>query len=776
MRYKAVFLPIFLILLIVLEARSNVINLPNKNINLIKRNDYEILLDNYLSSKETTVAIQGVGGIGKTQIAKSYAYSKNNNYDFIWWINCKSAFISQINEIIDSYSKNHKQETGIYKTGNIGIDMITAYNIINKYKKCLIIFDDYDFHLSEHINSFLDKVQKNNNIKILITTRDRFIKKKVSKTMNVKQYKREESLKYLKKLDIKKYKGEVKKLDELASLLNDHPLSIVCAYAYISTINGINVDDYIELYSSKYEGLRKLEQEIVENTGKKEVDDYSKTLNRVVEITLQEIKEKNKGAIKLIKAIALIHNQKISSETLLNFLDSDKIEYSRAINILLQYGLVEKKEEFYECHEEVHKAFYFYFDNKDLNSALTKIINLFNYELPNTVHLLNDYLGSRYYYLNHLSQIYNQSQKFGYTGNDIIKLKIRELEFILTGIRDKNKSNILIKEIENLMMSSKEVDDYNQIRFLLMKSTYTSWFDKNYNLAISQTQEVLSKIEKQNETLYAEELITALSKLAQIYSFIGKTERVFYYANIAEKIMKDNIVSNGYKQVLYGAKSLAYRHQGDYTNALKEINIAIELLSNKAKNFDKGFIGGIPIFINKLDIMLKLGLYKEVYNQVERLESKVKRIYGDEFNMLGTIYLTKAESIFRLGDIKKAKLCIDAVDINNTAKNITMLRIASAYKLKGDIYRANGEYTEAHKLFLEAEEMYKKYLFVFRVDNISDLYVSMVLNLLDNNEINKAFKYKRKHDDLFGDTHAGHYKMELYLSKKTMPDNFKSID
>ena len=64
-----------------------------KNKNFVKRKEYEILVDEYFKNKKSAIVIQGVGGIGKTQIAKSYAYSKKDNYDFIWWINSKSSFV-----------------------------------------------------------------------------------------------------------------------------------------------------------------------------------------------------------------------------------------------------------------------------------------------------------------------------------------------------------------------------------------------------------------------------------------------------------------------------------------------------------------------------------------------------------------------------------------------------------------------------------------------------------------------------------------------------------
>jgi tetratricopeptide (TPR) repeat protein len=780
MRYKNIFLLIVIAFLsIVIDVKANIINLPNQNENFVRRNEYEILLHEHLKSKKSAVVIQGVGGIGKTQIAKSYAYSKKDNYDFIWWINSKGAFESQIGDMIDFYKKTQSKEVQIYKTGNIEIDIITAYKIISDNKKWLIIFDDYQLSLSEHMDKFIQKLKNSTNIDILVTTRDKFVEKKLSKMINVTKYKREESVKHLKGLDTKKYNGEVEKLDKLALLLNDHPLSIACAYTYISSISGIDVDDYIALYQSRYKELKKVEQKVVENIGNKHMDNYSKTVNTVIDVILEQIKKEDKEAIELIKLISLVDNKKIPSQMLHHYLESNKIKYSQAINTLLKYGLLEIDGEFYECHEEVQRAFYYYFDTQELKNTYVKVISLLNDELPKTVHLLNLYLANRVYYLNHIEKIYKKLHKFNYRGDDVIRLKIRELEFVLTGIRDGDRAKTIIQEIGGLIKNNRGINKHNKIRFLLMKSTYSSWVLKQYALSISQLEEV---IELMNGGIgYGEERIMTLSKLAQTYSYLGDYNKVLSSTENATQLLNDESLSFLWKQIIYCARSLSYRHKGDYKSALKEINSAINLNFEEVNNYDNGYYDGIFILGHKFKIMMKLDNNVEALAEINKMERRIKKAYSNNATYwLNMVYIDKAEALLNLNKIKEASYYIEKVDflieVGEKAVSKSGLWTASAYKLKGDIYRANKKYDEAMKYFLQAEEIYKKYLSVIEIEDVSDLYVSMVLNLLDCNEINRAFKYKKLHEELFGDTHAGHYKIELYLTKKTAPDNFKNID
>ena len=62
------------------------VNLPIKNLYFVGRNDELAQIQRSLKGNERHL-LWGSGGIGKTQIAKAYAWSNADHYDFIWWIN-----------------------------------------------------------------------------------------------------------------------------------------------------------------------------------------------------------------------------------------------------------------------------------------------------------------------------------------------------------------------------------------------------------------------------------------------------------------------------------------------------------------------------------------------------------------------------------------------------------------------------------------------------------------------------------------------------------------
>jgi hypothetical protein len=64
-------------------------NVPQQNKNFTGRPEILGLLRDGLSSKVTAVlphALQGMGGVGKTQVAIEYAYRYRSEYDLVWWI------------------------------------------------------------------------------------------------------------------------------------------------------------------------------------------------------------------------------------------------------------------------------------------------------------------------------------------------------------------------------------------------------------------------------------------------------------------------------------------------------------------------------------------------------------------------------------------------------------------------------------------------------------------------------------------------------------------
>ena len=64
-------------------------NVPQRNKNFTGREDILMQLRSGLASSVTVVlphALQGMGGVGKTQVAIEYAYRYASDYDLVWWI------------------------------------------------------------------------------------------------------------------------------------------------------------------------------------------------------------------------------------------------------------------------------------------------------------------------------------------------------------------------------------------------------------------------------------------------------------------------------------------------------------------------------------------------------------------------------------------------------------------------------------------------------------------------------------------------------------------
>ena len=66
--------------------------------NLPKNNDYFIGRADELKNisekfkKNNDIVLSGSAGIGKTQIAKAYAYNNIDNYDIIYWVRCRKKY------------------------------------------------------------------------------------------------------------------------------------------------------------------------------------------------------------------------------------------------------------------------------------------------------------------------------------------------------------------------------------------------------------------------------------------------------------------------------------------------------------------------------------------------------------------------------------------------------------------------------------------------------------------------------------------------------------
>lgn len=329
--------------------KEELIDLHNK----IQRSREKITVISQITS------ISGLGGIGKTELAREYVqeYSKDY-YNNVIWINAKSevALIESFNQLAkDKLKIDTKDANGEEK--DIRSIVEEVYKFFSN-SKSLFIFDDAE--KSNYLNKFLplhDLLPGGNGPYILITSRNREWEKGIE-VIDLNELKLEEAIEFVKKgLDIED-ESQNEKIKALVEKLQHFPLAIQQSIAYIEdqrVTREFDIDDYLNEYEKKTKDL--LDSEVFRGID----NDYAKTTFTTWKITTDEIAD-DKGygelALRILNIISYLAPDKIRREVFLGLTGSSEEELKSAVRLLVKYSMVngEQKQSVLSIHNLVQKV------------------------------------------------------------------------------------------------------------------------------------------------------------------------------------------------------------------------------------------------------------------------------------------------------------------------------------------------------------------------------------------------------------------------------------
>src|SRR3954447_5931701 len=124
-------------------------------------------------SQEIGVALVGLGGMGKTQIALEYCYRNRPLYQYIFWVKAESESLTQ-----SSFEKIARLlNLPITSTDKLEIIVALVFTCLQSPgKRWLLVFDNVDstYDIWPHL-------PKSDNGKIVLTTRDAITDYKMTK-------------------------------------------------------------------------------------------------------------------------------------------------------------------------------------------------------------------------------------------------------------------------------------------------------------------------------------------------------------------------------------------------------------------------------------------------------------------------------------------------------------------------------------------------------------------------------------------------------------------
>jgi len=306
--------------------------MPDQNKNFSGRVNLLKDLNARLSNGSTAVTANGLGGVGKSQLAIEFAYINSFRYDFAGWIRSENN-----DELMNDYTELAK------KAFNVTDDEMqnkpaVAEAFRNYLNTCphrwLIIFDNATE--PEAIQSYLPQ-SKNHHV--IITSRWSKWSRHCGQ-LDVDVWKPEESLEFLEKTLGGAGRGFY---GELAKRLGDLPLALEQAAAFLED-NEADIEGYLNELTNR--GLKVLEE------GKPLDKYYKETIRTTWKISFTKVSKEDKAAEQLLNLIAYMQPDAIPLEIFshggkhlpdpLKSKTQNNTQFSKTAGLLIKYSLVKK--------------------------------------------------------------------------------------------------------------------------------------------------------------------------------------------------------------------------------------------------------------------------------------------------------------------------------------------------------------------------------------------------------------------------------------------------
>lgn len=795
---------------------------------LITNNDYALLqrpellkqiesaFDNQSSIQ--SVALVGIGGAGKTTLARQYASSQKALV--IWEINAENSesLKESFKKLAQSLAISEESKQILREIQKIKDPLEKEKQIISfvkehirSYPEWLLIFDNVEKFSS--IKSYFPHDTKTwGRGKIIITTQDSTIHNNsyVENVISIDELGFNQMVTLFTKIINHgvKYSFTPLQLKEAKQFLENippFPLDISVASYYLK-MTKTSYADYLENLKTLTDDFIKTQTTLL-----KEAGDYKKTRYAIISLSIQSILKKHKDFSELLLLVSFLDSQNISKDLLISYKDRSAVDnfiynlrkYSFIVNETPPFSFTSSLS-IHRSTQEKSRIYLIKHLKLEKNPQILLSVSNFLEKYINDIVKSED-ISKMKSIVNHYESFLNHKDLIPETIRGAIGVELGQLYYYLGNyVKSKNylkeSLNILNKE------SNKRYDKIARALVYLANMYNEVGNSAEAREAIEQSLSIY----KQHLPNNYEEIALNLTTLGNIYRRLGDYEKARDLAQQCLVIYEQYLPNNraGIAQSLAYLGNL-YRRLGNYEKAIdllerslniyqnhfSEDHINVAWVSAQLGNVHKilGDYEKAKVFLENSFTMYKTHLSENhmtkgwayanlgnLYSDLQNYEKAKKylerglMIYKNHLSenhiTMGWIMTGLGNVHEKLGNYESAKECLEksrVIHENHYGKS--HIEIASVLRDLGQVYLSEGSLEEAEAYLTKAHEIFQRENHPERYttfEKLSDLYLCKSMPMkAGNTQSSKNLK-----------TQATIYlKQALEIVEKSFPNHFSAI-
>lgn len=747
-----------------------------------------------------TVALVGIGGAGKTTLARYYAKNISKaktvvEFDASTVNNLNESYRKFADKLINEDKLISEQEKVHFKyLLKITKSVLDDTKIIDYIKKRLRYYSDWCliYDGMENYSDIKEYVPHNEVLwgsgKIIITTRNKNLQhhELVDNFIEVKELENEEKLKLF-----LQFKGTEKfntiEVEEFLTHIPPFPLDVSIAGKYIALHNASEniLKNYLENLHNFTPELEKFRTSILQESGV-----YNLTRYKIISLSLEELISYNDQFQSLLLFISILDCHDIPLNLLKKY-KTDVVVDSFILS-LKKYFFIQSEGNseigpVISIHESTKEVILSYLKNridlkinKDLLIPMSDAIQFFINDLSQ-----NSVYNSRFL-LSHCENFYQQSDLLPDTSKGTIGILLSELNYFFNGADNseliklteisleylKRNYNTNLEKIANAysFLGTLHKHDTEKAKSLLEKSLaiYKEYNFNNLNLAqtLGRLGNVyrLSGNYKKAESLLKEGIAICEkyklknSSYARIKTALGALYRDLGNYRTAQNILEENVslyknfntdTNNIISLIFLGS---AYYLSGDYDHAKKTLEKCLLYIKSfkKVSNLLKGWV-----LSYLAEISNELGYYSEAKNLIEESYQLYPRNHED----FAWILMHLGRTYTFTGQYNQAKKYLNE-SLVLYKKNLNKEHIDIGLNLLylGELYTFTEQYDQAKNCLNEGFVIFRDHYGEEHVQTTKFIIALGRTYFLEGKEIKKSEKYlyealenfeKTKHPDKY---------------------------